>query len=440
MMNCILAAIFFIGSAGPVFALEADAVVVKVDSDTVYFDITGSSKPVSPGSFFTIFSESGDLFNPLTGTNLGKMIVTVATGSITLLEPRYAVGTVTFKKSEPKPGHKVSWTQAPPKPAKPGEGKTPFWRSAPLEDTVIGLAAGDVDGDGEGEISVISANKLTVYSLNGGVLKAGASWEAPAGQRLLSVEAADLKKTGMAQIFVSQFSDFSKRAETAVLELKDGKLKKTAALNWLVRGFEAADGLRLYAQELFESSSLDRSAIRRLIYREGKFTGDSEPLKKPRPDWLYGFSLFDMNSDSIEDLVYVSDAGRIRVQFKKRSDHWETESNDFGKTPVRFTWIKKILKVYPGIPVFGGAGQPEVCGVVNIPRSGILADSFGLYKSGELRCFAWSGTALKEIWKAPVEDGFITDIRHARLKGLPEGLLISAAGISGRSFLMLFEP
>lgn len=195
----------------------------------------------------------------------------------------------------------------------------------------------------------------------------------------------------------------------------------------------------MYSQQLFNNRHLNRSGIRRLIYRDGRFTTHSKRLKKPRPDWIYGFSLADMNEDGEKEVIYITDSNRLRVQFKKRKDYWESD-DDFGKTPNRLEWMGEKLRIYPRLPVIKDAdGQTLMYGIVNIPKSGLLAESFGRYKSGELHCFRWSPMAMHPAWKAPV-DGYISGIQYGKFADLPEGLIISTVGAANHSILMLFEP
>lgn len=428
-----------------------DAYVIRVDSDTVYFDTTSSSAPasseagvVSAGDSFVIFEYGDELISPITGSHLGRIKITVAAGTITEIEPKYAVGRIDLKKSEPKPGQRVRFQEGlKPNlaPEQSGE-KLPVWQSSPIAETVLGITLGDINGDGINELITLSSRKITAYTLQKrGVLKTKGAWEVPRTRRFLSVEAADLKNTGADQIYVCAFSDFSNRIETYVLEWKDGKFVKKETLKWLVANIAGPGTAALmYSQQLFNNRHLNRSGIRRLLYRDGKFTTHSKRLKKPRLDWIYGFSMADINGDGEEDVIYITGSDRLRIQFKKRKDYWES-ADDFGKTPNRLEWMGEKLRIYPRLPVIKDAGgQTLIYGIVNIPKSGLLAESFGRYKSGELHCFRWSSMAATPqlAWKAPV-DGYISGIQYGKFAGLPNGLIISTVGTANHSILMLFE-
>ncbi len=422
-----------------------DAYLVRVDSDTAYFDITSSSKAgktVSAGDSFVIFEYGDELVNPVTGSRLGRIKLTIATGAITGVEPKYAVGRIDFRKSKPKPGQQASFQRRAshgPTPEQ-SEEKLPVWKSSPIAETILGIALGDITGDGANELVTLSARKITAYTLHKGILKAAGAWEVPGTRRFLSVETADLKNTGDGfEVYACAFSDFSNRIETYVLEWKDGKFAKKETLKWLVANLAGPGAAPLmYSQQLFDSRQLSRSGIRRLLYRDGRFTTDSKRLKKPRPDWIYGFSLDDMNGDGEDELIYITGSNRIRVQFKKRKNYWES-NDDFGKTPNRLEWLGEKLRIYPRLPVIKDAGgQTFIYGIVNIPKSGLLAESFGRYKSGELHCFKWSSMAMHTAWKAPV-DGYISGIQYGKFLNLPEGILISVVGSADQSMLMLFE-
>lgn len=418
-------------------AQETDARVVKADSGTVYFDITLSSGAVQQGSAFTIFEEGEELVSPVTGAGLGRVRVTVATGTVTEVRPKYAVGRVEFAKSGPKPGQAVAWRAAAAPPRQ--EGKTPLWKSGSVPGRITGIALGDINGDGRNELAA-AAEKVTLYDLKENQLKTAGEWEPPDSRRILSIDAADLKGAGKAQIFVSAFSEFSNIAETYVLEFRNGKFEKTETFGRLVRNVPAQDGkARLYSQELFDSQSLDRSGIREISYSGGRFSPGPGVPEKPRPDWIYGFNLADFNADGKEDLVYITESNKLRVQFEKRADYWES-SDEFGRTPNRFRWKDKSLRVYPRVPVIKNRnGDLLVYAIVNIPKQGLLSESFGLYKAGELRCYKWSGSELKEEWKSR-EEGYETDIQYGKLGDMPPGLIVSEVTAGDRSLLSLFEP
>jgi len=252
---------------GVTYALEPDAYVVKIDSDTVYFDTAVSSGLVT-GKLFSIFEEGEELINPATGAKLGKIITTIAAGTITDIQPKYAAGRIDRRISEIKPGQKAHWADAGDvlKPA-PQENSSPanLQRLLEIPERIISVSLGDIDGDGSNELIAASDKKVLCYAYEEGGVKPCGRWQTGTARKILSAAAADLKKSGKAQIYVSELNEFSNRIETSVLEQQDKQLKKTGAVKWLVRDIPDESGTaRLYCQELFDNQFLDRSGIRRL--------------------------------------------------------------------------------------------------------------------------------------------------------------------------------
>lgn len=431
-------------TAGQVLA-QSCGTVVKVDSSTVYIDITKASQPVS-GTPFSVFEQGEELVNPQTKQSLGKMMVFVASGSFSYSENAYAVGEVNNVRSQVKPGHVAKWNAASAPAVKTvaapvdaaSKGKAPLWSGALMDFAAVGVALGDVDGDGENELAVASQEVLRVYKLKDGKPELLASEEMPSTVRLMSVECFDLKGAGRAQVYAVTSDTFRKTVETRLYDFTEGRLAYASSLKWLVRGVYVNNGeLKPYAQEIYPGGEFRPSNVRELVYRDGAFSA-GEKVNLPRLEWVYGFSLYDFDTKRAgAEALYITDAGKLRVQFQKKNAHFDTDG-EYARTPNRLRFGDVSFKFYPRVPVITAQGGTLVAAFANVPKIGILSDTFGSYKDSDMEFLFWDGVSLS-VRETARAGGVVCDAVYGRFGKLDPGLLVPVLTLDDSTMLKLYE-
>lgn len=297
-------------------AFARDGYVVRVDSDTVYLDITESSAAAHPGADFAIYIESDTLTNPVTGEMLGKTHFIAAEGTVSSVEPKYAVGSLKMHSGDVLPGQYFKWRAASPAKAM----LKAAWQSAGLDFAATGMALGSFTAPGAGEIALATREEVGIYTVDADDALSKIMAYRPGGfYRILSIDAADLNGTGRDSVFVSVYDSSTRSFQTLVLAAAE-KLSRTDTLGWLTRAVALADGgRRLYGQQLFYSGALRRSQVRAVSYSSGTYVLDGAALPLPEPASVYGLAMLPGIVGKADTLVYVSDSGRLRLRGAQKS-------------------------------------------------------------------------------------------------------------------------
>jgi len=255
--------------------------------------------------------------------------------------------------------------------------------------------------------------------------------------QFLSVEAEDLAGTGRAQVFVTLYNRLYERVETYVLDCSSGAFQKTATLPFMVRRFQDGSSSSLGAQQLLDDSTFPFGPIRRLRYADGRYVLSDEKLKAQRVEWLYGFGVASNEAGLFP--YFLNDADRIRLQFQKGS--W-TSADSFGQTSNRLRWHERLLQFHPrAVADMSPAGFAGLYILRNIPRFGVLSDSFGSYSAAELHYLGWNGLSLAPVWKADLPgyaSGLASRPASGRTPGRPSEAAVSIVGPNGKTSVWYF--
>jgi hypothetical protein len=419
-------------------AFAQDGYVVKAEDSVVYLDITKSTRAATAGARFLVYEDGEELVSPVTRETLGKARVSIAGGTITEVQPKFAAGTVSWKRATVKPGQFFSWLDAAPQlqPGAAAQSRV-IWKSTPLSYAATALALGDFDGDGENELALSSENTIRIYKTENSALVE--KYSAPLGglYRILSLEASGLAGRGREQLFATVFDNFSGNFQTAVLEVKNG-LRQTATLNWLVRAATLPDGgKRLYGQELYCSGELKKSEVRSIEFKNNSFTLSGDAIDFPRFDWVYGFAILSETGGKPGSLLLTSPEGRLRAQFPTRKNYVETAA-DYGKTPNVIRAATTKLAFYPRLPLRKDGDTTVFYTLSNIPKDGLLSEAFSSYKDARLRALRWTGRALEPAGETLL-GAIAYDIDSGKLGGLAPGVITAVIGPDGNTMVELLE-
>lgn len=424
--------------------------VVRVDSDTVWIDLTAADG-AAPGRAFDVYTEGAELKHPVTGASLGSVQETVASGSVRELSEKFSTGWLTVRTAKPvKAGQHVRFLAPAPAPApapavpakaaRNGEPETrmPKSRGAALPYAATGMAAGDFDGTGAPQLVLSSENTVRLYAYPAADGKPLAEMVVSGTSvRILGLEAADLDGDKKDELFVSVYDDGFRRFETRVLKVEAGKWLKVAELPFLVRGYQDAKGARVMAtQQVQDDKTFPLGKIYPLAYKDGKYSQGAPVFQGRKADWIYGFTTAQIGEGAPAVLV-LTPVHNLRVQFGK--EYWRSPDDDYGQTPVRVRWNDKVLEFNPPMAVtYGEKGLEALYAVRNMAALGGLASPFGLFNKGELQSKHWNGLAFETDWKADLS-GCAQGLALVETQGRKE-IAVAVIGTAGRSSIWTFEP
>jgi uncharacterized protein YrrD len=428
------------------------ALIVKQDGLKVFLDTSELAVKPKAGYGFRITETGKDIINPKTGKNLGKEIIKQINGRITQSEELYCAGQldspadVLGKEAEidiPKEAYETH-TAFPVQKHEPLEDSLlPVWQSNEIDEKVKAVAAGSVTAADAKELilSFERNNSINVYALKDNALEKTAATEVNPLRKIISLDAADVKSIGSAQIFATVYDEASERFNTLVFEYLGGALKHTDTIPGLVKGISPLNGARqLYMQNTAPAAGkLAFTTPARLVYKDGKFTA-GEKLKTYKFESIYGFNKTDFRRNGKENIIFVAPNKKLRLQFDKKGSYIETpESHNFDTTPLRVKFKSSIERLPLSIALYkDSAGYPVVAAVENKARLGMLSDTFGSYSSANLLFFRFNGNAFVKQAQADIP-GVVHDIAQAPLGRYENAIIVPFTSTAGITTVLLFQ-
>jgi hypothetical protein len=418
--------------------------VVRAEAGAVWLDLTAADG-AAPGRAFDVYTEGAELKHPVTGASLGRVRNEVAAGVIKDVSDGYSTGEILSRSGDVKAGQRARLTAPPPAGAapaapRPGEPGTraPKSMGASVPYEVNAMAVGDFDRSGKPQLVLASENAVRLYPYPMTDAKPLAELTLPGtGLRIVGLEAGDLDGDGGDELFVSVYDDAFKRFETRVLSLRDGAWQKVAELPFLTRAYQDGAGKRALAtQQVVDDGSFPLGALYPLVDQDGKYAQGRPALRLKRADWLFGFTTARLGAGEPAVLT-LTPTHRLRVQLGKEA--WPTPDDDYGQTPVRVRWQERLLEFNPPMAAaYGPSGFESLYAVRNIPALGGLASAFGAFSRGELVSKRWNGLSLDTAWKADLA-GCAQGLALVEAAGRRE-LAVAVRGASGQSSVWIFDP
>ena len=393
-------------------AARAEMSVVRMDGNKIYLDTSDEKTALTKGTTFKVIVSSEKLTTPKTGKDLGDVYKYSAVGTITEVQPLYAVGELknTAGVAVGKTAVLEEIKTAAPADEKTIQSKTPVSTRKkitykPVEQTVISLTEADVTAKGIKNIITLSEqNDVTVYSRGANeALNKEMSFTLPQGKKGVTISAAPVK-AGLAQIFVTVYNQDRGQLSALVLENNNGKLEITATLPYFVKEIGCGSTKKIWAQRPFVLGNTPGNAYE-IVYEKQKFVASGATFNA-RHNFLEGVNYYPVEKAGRDNLIFTANNGTLRMILANGK---RAESKDyFGSTPLRFQYKQQILKFYPSVQAFGEPGKVSLAAVENTTKLGLLSETFGSYQNGKVHLLDYNKGRL-QITDTVELDGVLYD-------------------------------
>jgi hypothetical protein len=432
----------------PLCAAVPDGYVVKADSATVYLD-WGKTSEVKPGDTFTIYREKGELKHPVTGEILGHAEEMVGSGVIEEVQEKFSMGTLIEGKGEVTTGDRTRIKEmAVPASSAPVVSSTTailvpteLWHSDQINSVAIGMALGDIEGNGKQDVVVAFRDHVEAFRWNGQALESIGKFESRGYSNYLAVDTADLEGSGHDRIFAASYNDGIKRFRTVVLEYSSGTLKEVGRTTGVLRTLQHADGKReLLVQDLAMAREFRVYPPSPLV-KSGKGYNEGAALKMGRTlndDQLFGFAWGDWDGDGVEDLAVLQSGESLYVYFKNAK--WSA-SERYGGTKADFMWGREIPgSIYPRLVTYKpSTGGEQLLVPHNIDVSSIHLTHIKFFKDSEILDLAWNGREMSTLWKLPIS-GVLADFGIGDVMASQSSQLwVAAVGTDDKTVLHSYQ-
>ena len=412
MKNKLFLFIFFLFL--PVFVL-AQVTVVRVKDTTVYLDTSTLKTPPQKGDVFKVIVSSEKLTNPKTGKDLGLVYNYSPVGTITEVQPLYAIGKLPSAKEVAvgqeavleKPTAASSQTPAAvaastlDAPAQEQHSKKTF---QPIDQEIISLSAAAVTApQAEDIITLSKQGRVSVWKRQGEKLEEAFFYQLPAQLTPLTLSAAPLRQQELAEIFVTVYEERVPRISTLVLARGNNQWTVLDTLPYFVKELGCAANKQIWAQRPFVLGSAPGNA-HEVLFEKGKFTLTAARLGTQHT-WLQGINLFPVKEQE-EGLLYTSSKGKIALLLPNGKT---VTGKGLGTGAAnRVKYKQEIVKIYPSLQVVSSQGRAQAAVVENTAKFGLLSSTFGQYESGKIHFLSLEKGRL--VTTDTVElDGFVYD-------------------------------
>jgi TolB-like protein len=290
-----------------------------------------------------------------------------------------------------------------------------------LREAVMSMDTGDLEGDGQKELVVLTRDSLMVFKRRQRTYALKGKLEAATGEAFLKVSVADIDKNGKAEIYLVSY--YGNTARTSVLEWS-GKFKKLVDRQ---RGsyYAAKDPDSARDALLFQDSAVDQVFVGTIwfaSYQKGVLT-KTKPIPGLRDAQLYTLTLYDLEKEGTPQLIGLGPAdlheqspiciwdqkGKVLFQSSQKVGGTNNAIRA-GPTirpdeqPPRVSFNSRVV-----VADVDKKGKKDILAVSNIALTKYL--DFWLYEKGNLAAYEIQGASLTEIYKSRNIPYCITDIQ-----------------------------
>jgi hypothetical protein len=354
---------------------------------------------------------------------------------------------------KPSEGPKAVAAIPPPPPglrpmtqAKPERGVSPsagFWQSSPFPFKIVGMAMGDLDGDGRNEVVLIDEQNLWIYrwenefklikKLSGGRMN-----------QYLAVDTGDIDKDGKAEIFVTSLEGDATESSPRMLSsfvvtFREGDYRVTAKnLPWFLRVVGWGEkGTVLLGQRRGYGVPYEAG-----IYEmgwNGKGYKDVRKIEASKVFSLYGFTPFFHEGKTF--YAFIDSDFRLKVLDPKGSLVWRSQAAygsdvSFQTKPLptgAAGYYEGDDVAFVNVRVIARGNELFI--LRNISPLGQFFKKQTYYTGGEVQSLVWSGAMFMETWRSAEIPGSMVDFQNQDLDGAPGMELVLAVNLPREGIL-----
>ena len=295
-----------------------------------------------------------------------------------------------------------------------------FYTSSDFKLTIRGIAAGDLEGDGEPEIVFISPKAVHIYRFTGTDLKEIQTIKGKRSDNFISVDVADINQNGKAEIFVTNFLTGDSRLASFVLEYGQGGYHAIIDnQRWYYRVIQDAEsGDKLLGQQRTAEDEFFSGPVHRLSGTGGGYVS-AGVLSLPENTTLYEPAFRQILNDGRQMTATYASGGRLHILDQTGNDvYMGVDGFGLGAVELLFSHNASPAakakdtyyipqRIYSGD--FNNDGAGEIILVKNKDAVGGLLKRTRILKSGQVQVLAWKGGEFRKVFETTETPGYISD-------------------------------
>jgi TolB-like protein len=299
---------------------------------------------------------------------------------------------------------------------------------------IVGLDAGDVDGDGKEELVFIDKGKVHIYKWKEKTFALFKSIEGGWSPEYVHVSVADLDHNGKAEIYVSNLGQAD--VSSLVLEWNGDTFKKIAdRQRWFLRVIDMPDqGKVLIGQK--RSTGRGFLGGVQFLKREGDRFVSTGPVGLPRFANVFNFAFTGRGGKGKNGTVLLGPSDLLRLYDSGGKELWRSEEHYGGSlTSMEMDTTGRDL-IFFSSPIYvtdvDEDGEQEVMVCKNRSKTGRITKRFRSFSSGSLDFLTRNPAGLSVKWTTQKQPGPIVGYRVGDVDqdGLPELVIASVTKVA----------
>jgi hypothetical protein len=287
------------------------------------------------------------------------------------------------------------------------------WMSPNIAGSPVGIAVGDLDGDGLQETAVALESGLLIAQVSQGEYLEKATVPVPPRLQILSMDALDLDQNGQPELYLTAVDTNFQLASFVVKHTGSVYQVVMQDIRWYLRAADLPGRDRvLIGQEM----GRDKNAFFGnpfLVSWQGEKLAKGEAVPLPKRVNLYSFTTFTGKENQLL-YAYLTDGDHLKVISASGAEMWES-SDYYGGSEACFDNRSENR---------GDMVVPTCIGprLIRTPTNEILVvqnegqrimQRYRKFKKSRLYAMRWNGFVLEEKWQSTSQQGYLGDFALA---------------------------
>ena len=307
---------------------------------------------------------------------------------------------------------------------RPGDASG-FRKSQNFDFQIESITVGDLTSDGVNEVVLMASQALFVYRNQNGRLTQLKELRGEKYHSYISVDAADIKENGKAEIFVTCLNDNTKSLDSFVLEWNGSDFDYVSKGDkWYFQTIQHPEMGKILAGQKRGILDLFSPGVYRLSW-DGQGYVDTDKLPVPRDQIVYGFAMGDPLNEGGNMVVSMDSQGYLRIFTAGGGVEWKSEEKFGGsekalremdanrqETESRMFLPQRVLLLDSNKD-----GKTEVLVIKNEAFTGTLFKNYRHFGKGAFQALTWDGLGLTPFWQTRQITGYVSDYDLADMNG-----------------------
>jgi hypothetical protein len=305
----------------------------------------------------------------------------------------------------------------------PGEYLS-YWKSKDFATEIHSLTIGDVNGDGQNETVFVDGNIIYVHGYAEKEFTQLASIPLRSHNEFIRVDAADINRNGIAEIFITNYVPNYRLMRSFVMEWNGSSYEKISQnAKWYYRVVTGPEGSAVLLGQKAGSwqsiisvkDALFDTDIFELQWQDGKYR-PAKKLNLPEGMILYGNATGDAANNGQNKIAAFSKSNYLTLLNSNGVKEWESDEPYGGGTlffevtdpgdrdRTQYFYLPQRLFLTD----FDGDGANEIVVVKNHDAARSLARVV-YYKEGTIECLSYDDIGIQLKWQTRKVSGYISD-------------------------------